>query len=134
MTVEVDLEGDAIKDIRIVKDNESSPVKKRAFPLIIERILEAQTPVVDSVSSASFTSFAVKTAVADALKQHGKEVEEITFLTAGPGLSVKTWTPSRPPADCGRGPSGWPRPSLPARRRERPHLVGKLDILSETAV
>ena len=132
MTVEVDLEGDAIKDIRIVKDNESSPVKKRAFPLIIERILEAQTPVVDSVSSASFTSFAVKTAVADALKQHGKEVEEITFLTAGPVAERKDLDAVKTSLlIVGGGPAGLAAAIAASESGVKDLiLVEKLDILS----
>ena len=82
MTVEVDIEGSTIKAIRIVEDHESSPVKKRAADKMINRILEAQTPVVDSMTAATFTSYAIKSAVADAMKQAGLEVGEITFKNA----------------------------------------------------
>lgn len=79
MTVEVDIEGDVIKDIRIVEDHESSPVRKRSADAMIGRILAAQTPVVDSMTAATFTSYAIKSAVADALKQAGKDVGTISF-------------------------------------------------------
>ena len=79
MTVEVDLDGDTITAIRIPEDHESSPVKKRACPVMIARILEAQTPVVDSLTAATFSSYAIKSGVAEALKQAGREVGAISF-------------------------------------------------------
>ena len=77
--IEADIKGKEIVDVRVIEDNESSPVKKRAFPLIIERILQEQTPDVDSVSGASFTSHAIKTAVADALVQAGNDKIDLKF-------------------------------------------------------
>ncbi len=84
LSLEVELDGDVIKDIRLLENHESSPVMNRAFPAIREIILQAQTPVVDSVSAATFTSYAVKSAVAEALRKAGKEVEDIAFNTKGP--------------------------------------------------
>ena len=60
LTVEVDMLGSEIKDIRVIDHKESSPVFSRALPVIKERILEAQSPIVDSVSAATFSSYAVK--------------------------------------------------------------------------
>ena len=84
LVLEVEMDGDKIADIRMVADHESSPVFSRAFPIIRDSILAAQTPVVDSVSAATFSSYAVKAAVADALGKAGVEVEKITFATKGP--------------------------------------------------
>ncbi len=89
MNVEVDVDGDKIVDIRLGDHHESSPVIKRAFPMIKERIIEAQTPVVDNVSGATFSSFAVKKAVADAMKEAGKDFGEITMTTQGPAVEKK---------------------------------------------
>ena len=49
--------------------------------MIEERIIEANSPVVDSVSGATFTSFGVKAAVANAMAAAGLEAPEITFAT-----------------------------------------------------
>lgn len=83
MEVSVSFEGEKISKIEILSDKESSVVKSRTYPLITQRILDAQTPVVDSVSGATFTSYAVKKAVGDAGKQHGLDFGEITMATKG---------------------------------------------------
>lgn len=85
MEVEVTVGADGrMENINIVSHHESTPVSNRAFPMITERILEAQTPVVDSVSGATFSSYAVKSAVAAAMKEQGTDFGEITFATQGP--------------------------------------------------
>ena len=82
--VDVTFENGEIKDFEIISGNETSLLQKRAMPVLKERVLEAQTPVVDSVSGATFTSYAVKTAIADAGKQAGLDFGEITMTTQGP--------------------------------------------------
>lgn len=84
MQVEVTVSGGVMEDIQIVSDHESSVVFNRAFPVIKERILEAQTPVVDSVTGATYSSYGVKKAVAEAMKQQGTEYGDITMSTQGP--------------------------------------------------
>ena len=82
LSVLVTVEDGKMTDLRLLDNNESAPVANRAFPILEERILAAQSPVVDSVTSATFTSFAVKTAVADAASQYGQDFGEITMTTA----------------------------------------------------
>lgn len=132
LVVEVVTEGDAIADIKLVSDHESSPVMTRAFPIIRERILDAQTPVVDSVSGATFSSFAVKTAVADAARQYGKDFGEISFATKGPEAPRRDLEPVKTQlAIVGGGPAGLAA-AIAARESgvENVILIEKLDILS----
>ena len=75
MNVKVSIQGDTITDIELGENHETNVVIDRAFPVIRERILEANSPVVDSVSAATYSSYAVKQAVADAMEQHGLTVE-----------------------------------------------------------
>ena len=82
LSVLVTVEDGKMTDLRLLDNNESAPVANRAFPILEERILAAQSPVVDSVTSATFTSFAVKTAVADAASQYGQDFGDITMTTA----------------------------------------------------
>ena len=82
--IEVVTEGKKIEDIKLISHKETSHLMDRAFPIIKERILEAQSPIVDSVSGASYTSFAVKRAVADAMKKNGIDFGRITFKTKAP--------------------------------------------------
>ena len=84
MTVEVTIDDGVITDVALGEHHETNVVIDRAFPVIRERILEANSPVVDSVSGATFSSYAVKLAVADAMRQAGLETEEITMTTAAP--------------------------------------------------
>lgn len=106
MTVEVDIEGDAIRDIRIVEDHESSPVKKRAFPQIIERIMAAQSPDVDGVTGATFSSYAVKSAVAKALEQAGKTPVKVSMKNAEKTGRVDLDTVNTSLLIVGAGPAG----------------------------
>lgn len=92
MNLKVTIADQKITDIELVDSHETNVVIDRAFPVIKERILEANSPVVDSVTAATFSSFGVKAAVADAMKQAGMDVEDITMTTQGPEnqrLSVK---------------------------------------------
>ncbi len=82
--LELIMEGDEMIDIKIISDAETSPVMTRAFPVIKERILDGQSPLVDSVSGATYTSFGIKTAVAEAAKGYGQDFGKITFDTQGP--------------------------------------------------
>ncbi len=82
--IEVVTEGKKIEDIKLISHKETSHLMDRAFPIIKERILEAQSPIVDSVSGASYTSFAVKKAVADVMKKNGTDFGRITFKTKAP--------------------------------------------------
>lgn len=87
MKLAVSVKDGKMEDITIVSDHESSAVFNRAFPVIRDRILEAQTPVVDSVSGATFSSYGVKAAVADAMKQQGTDFGDISFSTQGPEVT-----------------------------------------------
>ncbi|MGL5426334.1 MAG: FMN-binding protein, partial [Cetobacterium sp.] len=81
LKVNVKTKGEKILDLELVSHKETSPVVKRAFPILKERILKEQTPIVDSVSGASYTSLGVKRAVAQALKSAGKDYGTITMKT-----------------------------------------------------
>lgn len=132
LTVEVDVKDDKISDIRLTENHESSPVIKRAFPVIKERIVEAQSPVVDSVSGATFSSYAVKKAVADAMKEAGKDFGEITMTTQGPEVEKKELeTVETQLVIVGGGPAGLSA-AIEAKENgvEDVILVEKLDILS----
>ncbi len=132
MTVEVDVKDEQITDIRMTQHHESSPVIKRAFPVIKDRILKEQTPVVDSVSGATFSSYAVKKAVADAMKEAGKDFGEITMATQGPAVEKKEMEAVETQlVIVGGGPAGLSA-AIEARENgvEDVILIEKLDILS----
>ena len=82
LTVEVAIENGVITDVVLGENNETNVVIDRAFPVIRERILEANSPDVDSVSAATFSSYAVKLAVADAMKQAGLEAPAVSMQNA----------------------------------------------------
>ncbi len=87
--VKVTMSDDKIKDLTIT-EHDTAYVSQRALPIIKERIIAANSPVVDSVSGASYTSFGVKMAVAKAMDKMGYEVENINMNTKAPEQELTT--------------------------------------------
>ena len=132
LVLDVVVNGDTIRDIKVVTSHESSPVFTRAFPVIKKRILDAQTPIVDSVSGATFSSYAVKSAVAQAMKKNGKDFGEITMATAAEHAAPKQMDDvTAQLVIVGGGPAGLTA-AIAAKDAgvEKVILVEKLDILS----
>lgn len=131
MTVNVTIEDGKITDVELGDNHETNVVIDRAFPVIRERILEANTADVDSVSAATFSSYAIKTAVADAMQQAGLEAPKVAMQNA-----EKTAT-ERGAESCdivivGGGPAGLAA-AVSAKQTNADKnviLVEKLDILS----
>ena len=71
LNIEVEISDGKIADISLLDNHETEAVIERAFPIIKERIIEANSPNVDSVSAATFSSYAVKEAVLEAMKEAG---------------------------------------------------------------
>lgn len=130
--VDVVTNGEKIEDIKIVSNSETSHIISRAFPILKERILKAQSPIVDSVSGASYTSFGVKKAVAEALKANGKDFGRIRFNTKAPEQPVANLeTVNTDLVIIGGGPAGLAA-AISAREAGLKNiiLIEKLDILS----
>ena len=131
MTVNVTIEDGKITDVELGDNHETTVVIDRAFPVIRERILEANTADVDSVTAATFSSYAIKTAVADAMQQAGLEAPKVAMQNA-----EKTAT-ERAAESCdivivGGGPAGLAA-AVSAKQTNADKnviLVEKLDILS----
>lgn len=133
MNLKVTIDNDTITDIELVDSHETNVVIDRAFPVIKERILAANSPVVDSVTAATFSSYAVKSAVADAMKQAGLEVEEITFTTQGPAKEATVRDAETVDiVIVGGGPSGLAAAIAAKQTKADANvvIVEKLDILS----
>lgn len=133
VNLKVTVENGAVTGIELGENHESKVVIDRAFPVIRDRIVDAGTPVVDSVSGATFSSYAVKSAVADALAQAGVEVEKISMTTTGPEKEAVTLEDVN--ADIlvvGGGPSGLAAAitAKAAKPDANIILVEKMDILS----
>ena len=131
MTVNVTIEDGKITDVELGDNHETNVVIDRAFPVIRERILEANTADVDSVTAATFSSYAIKTAVADTMQQAGLEAPKVAMQNA-----EKTAT-ERAAESCdivivGGGPAGLAA-AVSAKQTNADKnviLVEKLDILS----
>ncbi|WP_462355049.1 FMN-binding protein, partial [Fusobacterium ulcerans] len=130
--VDVVTNGEKIEDIKLVSDSETSHIISRAFPILKERILKAQSPVIDSVSGASYTSFGVKKAVAEALKANGKDFGRIRFNTKAPEQPVANLEAVNTDlVIVGGGPAGLAA-AISAREAGLKNiiLIEKMDILS----
>lgn len=133
LKVNVTIDNGTITNIELGENHETNVVIDRAFPVIAERIIEANSPVVDSVTAATFSSYAVKAAVADAMSQAGLEAPEITMTTAGEEKPATELDPvTCDIAIVGGGPSGLA--AAISAKQTNPDanviVVEKMDILS----
>ena len=90
LDVAITLDKDKITDIVVQNHNETAYIGGRAFPLLKEKIIAAQSPEVDNISGASFTSYAYKTAVAKAMEAAGLQAYKINFNTKSPNSIILT--------------------------------------------
>ncbi len=133
MKLLIKVDGTKINDIEILNHKESSPVMSRAFPLIKERIIKAQSPIVDSISGATYTSTAVKRAVADVFKKNlNKDFGRVNFKTSAPEQPIAYLAPvTTDLVIIGGGPAGLAA-AIAAKESGLKNiiLIKKLDILS----
>lgn len=131
MSMDVTIENGVITDVVLGDNHETNVVIDRAFPVIRDRILAANTADVDNVSAATFSSYAVKTAVADAMKQAGMDAPEVKRTNAEKPATERA-AESCDIVIVGGGPAGLA--AAVSAKQTNPDknviLVEKLDILS----
>ena len=76
ITLECVFSDDALESITCIDSQETDGVGDLAIGMLTKSIVQYQSLGVDSVSGASLTSFAVKQAVADCVKQAGGDADE----------------------------------------------------------
>ena len=132
LVLSVTVNGETIENIEVVESNETSNVFDRAFPVIKDRIIAEQSPIVDNVSGATFSSYAVKKAVADAMLEQGKDFGTISMDTAKErGEKVALENAETQLVVVGGGSAGLSA-AIAAKENgvENVILIEKLDILS----
>lgn len=131
MSMDVTIENGVITDVVLGDNHETNVVIDRAFPVIRDRILAANTADVDNVSAATFSSYAVKTAVAEAMKQAGMDAPEVKRTNAEKPATERA-AESCDIVIVGGGPAGLA--AAVSAKQTNPDknviLVEKLDILS----
>lgn len=72
--LDVTVTEDAITEIKVVESKESVGIGAEALNVLVEKTLKYQTANVDSIAGATFTSFAFKSCLKDALTQAGADM------------------------------------------------------------
>ena len=80
VVVETIFAKDRIEAVKVVKQSETQGIGTKAVEVLPGRIVEAQSPNVDGVSGATLTSNAIRTAVADCVKQAGVDPASLVPL------------------------------------------------------
>lgn len=81
VTVEVTFSASSIESVKVIKQNETLGIGTRAVELLPAKIVEAQSPSVEAVTGATITSGAIRTAVADCVRQAGADPDSLVPLT-----------------------------------------------------
>lgn len=71
ITVEVDMDGDTITDVRVIDCQDTATIKDAAIESVPQRIIDQQNIDVDVVAGATMTSFGIRNAVKNALESVG---------------------------------------------------------------
>ena len=80
VVVETMFAKDRIEAVKVVKQAETQGIGTKAVEVLPGRIVEAQSPNVDGVSGATLTSNAIRTAVAECVKQAGVDPASLVPL------------------------------------------------------
>lgn len=75
ITVEVDMDGDAITDVRVVECEDTATIRDAAIESVPGRIVQQQNIEVDVVAGATMTSYGIRNAVKAALESADIDVE-----------------------------------------------------------
>lgn len=92
VTVEVTFSADRIEKVAVTKQTETQGIGTKAVELLPARIVERQSPAVDTVSGATITSTAIRNAVADCVKQAGVDPATLVPLAVAAKGGEKTLT------------------------------------------
>lgn len=87
ITVEVTISGGSIADIQVVDHAKETPSYFEKALAIVSRIVEAQSPNVDTVSGATYSSNGIREAVIVALNQAAGAAVDTTDTAADPSVS-----------------------------------------------
>lgn len=132
VNITAEIKDGQIASIKADENKESPEVFDRAFPIIEERVVESQSANFDTVTSATFTSNAVKNAMNDIIVQAGGQEEELNLdFSQDPAGENEAEDVTTDLVVVGGGPAGLSA-AIEAKNKgiENVILVEKLDILS----
>ncbi len=120
VTVEVTLSENSIDAIRVVSDNETSDLKYVPFEVLPELIIESQSLAVDTVAGATYSTVALKNAVADCVKQAGGDADALYNKEAVYPADDSKMTPGTYTAESF---GYWKEGSIEGERHGTPHII-----------
>lgn len=135
LNLEVTIDKGKISDIELLENHDTDAVIYRAFPIIKERIIEANSPDVDSVSAATISTTAVKKATLIALEEAGLDKGSIKITNSTGYEEDRELTEAEDKTTdllvVGAGPAGLSS-AIQAKQDgvENVTLIEKMDIIS----
>ena len=125
MTVQLTVKNDKIADIRVLDWSETHPIADLPRTKIPADIVANQSIDVDVVSGATLTSFALKQAVEDCLKQAGLDVKKFSKPVKKPALQTGTVTEDTDVVIIGAGGAGLSAAVAAAEKGKKVIIVEK---------
>lgn len=86
--VQVTVKDNKIADVKVLDWSETHPVADLTKTELIPSIVDNQTVNVNNVAGATLSSFAIKAAVKDCLKQAGLDVKAFSKVLPKPAMST----------------------------------------------
>jgi flavocytochrome c len=123
--VQVTVKDNKIADVKVDDWSETHPVADLTKTALMPNIVKNQSVNVDNIAGATLSSFAIKAAVRDCLKQAGLDVKQFSKVPPKPALHTETKTENADVVIIGAGGAGLSAAVTAAKNGKKVIIVEK---------